>query len=270
MPASTVSISTQHHGTGQASTVTPASTGGESYSHRQSTDRASTAIPTSTTGRSSHFSGFDSDQASSHLSSTEVASVATPSSTTDRPRSSSLRSRFEGDQSHRPLEIIRRDTKLANRAPHLRKKHHVGSDTVDILDTVGGGYHHEGPFDATLLARNTAFASSPLAAVRNTNSEALKATPREMVNDSIRAHRPLDGVAMVPPGVPDRNGQIYQYEETNLMVEGGGDYKRWPGVVDFPTTYVKSATNNVLEISPFRHQRQRRTLVFARKSSQGK
>lgn len=231
LPASAIDSPTQRHGTRQTSTITPASTGGQSYSHRQSTDRASTAIPTSTTGHSSRFSGFDSDLASSQRSSTVVASAATPSSNTGRPRSSSLHSRFEGDRSHRPLEIIKRETKLANRAPHLRKKHHVGSDTIDILDAVGGGYHHEGPFDATLLARNTAFASSPIAAVRDTNLEALKATPREMVNDSIQTHRPLDGVAMVPPGVPDRMGQMFHYEETNLMVEDGGDYKRWPGVV---------------------------------------
>lgn len=231
LPASAVGSPTQHHSTGPALTVTPTSTGGQSYSHRQSTDRASTAIPTSTTGHSSRFSGSDSDQPFSQCSNTKLGSEPTPSSTTGRPRSRSLHSRFEGDQSLRPLDIIKRDTKLANRAPHLRKRHHVGPDTIDILDTVGGGYHHEGPFDATLLARNTAFASSPIAAVRDTNLQALKATPREMVHDSIRAHRPLDGVAMIPPGVPDWNGRMYQYEETNLMVENGGDYKRWPGVV---------------------------------------
>lgn len=149
---------------------------------------------------------------------------------TERPRTSSLRSRFEGDQSHRPLDIIKRDTKLANRAPHLRKKHHVGSDTIDILDSVGGGYHHEGPFDATLLARNTVPANSPIEAVRSTNIETLKATPREMIRDSIESHRPLDGVASVPPGVPDRNGRIYQYEETNERWH----HNRWPGVVNLP------------------------------------
>ena len=231
LPSSAVGSATPRHDTGQASTVTPATTGGQSCSNRQSIDRASTAIPTSTTGHSSRFSVLDSDQLFSPRSSTEVGSTANPSSTTDRPRRSFLLSRSEGDQSHRPLEIIRRDTKLANRAPHLRRKHHVGSDTIDSLDSVGGGYHHEGPFDATLLARNTAFASSPIAAVQDTNSETLKATPQEMVYDSIRTHRPLDGVAMFPPGVPGRDGKTYQYEETNLMVENGGDYKRWPGVV---------------------------------------
>lgn len=94
---------------------------------------------------------------------------------------------------------------------------------------MGGGYHHEGPFDATLLARNTAVKSSPVAAVHDTNMKALKATPREMIQDSIRSHRPLDGVALVPPGVLDFNGQRYDYEEKNIITEA--DYKRWPGVV---------------------------------------
>lgn len=77
--------------------------------------------------------------------------------------------------------------------------------------------------------------SSPVAAVRESNIEALKATPREMIYDSLRAHRPLDGVALVPPGVPDRNGQVYDYEEKNLIIEG--DYKRWPGVVRFTSNF---------------------------------
>lgn len=82
--------------------------------------------------------------------------------------------------------------------------------------------------------------SSPVAAVRESNIAALKATPREMIHDSLRAHRPLDGVALVPPGVSDRNGQVYDYEEKNLIIEG--DYKRWPGIVrltlGFPTTTI--------------------------------
>lgn len=167
------------------------------------------------------------DQHSSQRSSSEI-----PTSSTGRRRNSSLLSRFDGDESHRPLDIIKRDTKLAHRAPHLRKKHHIGSDTIDNLDVVGGGYHHEGPYDATLLAKNTSSKSSPLEAVRDTNIEALKATPREMIQDSIQKHRPLDGVAIVPPGIADRYGRTYHYEEgTDMMIENGGDYKRWAGVV---------------------------------------
>lgn len=207
-------------------------------SNRLSTDRASTAIPTSPTGQSSRFSDAGSSGSRSQRHSVAQASSAIPTSIPSRRRNNSLLSRFEGDQSHRPLEIIKRDTRLANRAPHLRKKHHVGPDTIDSLDTVGGAYHHEGPFDATLLARNFAVDSSPVAAVRESNIEALKATPREMIHDSLRAHRPLDGVALVPPGVPDRNGQVYDYEEKNLIIEG--DYKRWPGIVRFYRVFLIS------------------------------
>jgi hypothetical protein len=41
-------------------------------------------------------------------------------------RGGSLISRFPGDQSHRPLDMLKHDAKLANRAPHLRKKHLLG------------------------------------------------------------------------------------------------------------------------------------------------
>ncbi|KAI4122289.1 MAG: hypothetical protein LQ347_006554 [Umbilicaria vellea] len=159
-----------------------------------------------------------------------------PTSTTGRARTSSLSSRYPGDKSHRPLDVIKRETKLADRAPHLRKKHMIGPDTIDKLDRTGGSYHHDGPYDATLLARNTSIPSSPLEAVAVSNREALKATPRENIIDSIQKHRPLDGVAMKPPGIPDREGRVYNYEEgTDLMIEEGGNYKRWPGVSPIQT-----------------------------------
>lgn len=148
-----------------------------------------------------------------------------------RRRGSSLTSRFPGDQSHHPLDMLKQDAKLAHRAPHLRKRHLPGPDTIDSLDTIGGAYHHEGPFDATLLARNT-HPFSPVQAVSASNMEALKATPHEKIKDSLERHRPLDGVAVVPPGMSDRSGRIYNYEEgADLMIEDGGNYKRWPGVV---------------------------------------
>lgn len=135
--------------------------------------------------------------------------------------------RYEGD---RPLDIIRKETKIANRAPHLRKKNLVGPDSIDSLDTVGGTYHHDGPFDAVLLARNKSVVNSPVDAVRASNAEALKATPEEKIKDSLLKHRPLDGVASVPPGTLGRDGRVYDYEEGyNMMLDG--DYKRWPGVV---------------------------------------
>ncbi len=127
------------------------------------------------------------------------------------------------------------DAKSANRAPHLRKSHQVLPDTIDSLSTVGSGpYHHGGPYDAALFARNTSEKSSPLRALGHTNQEALKATPREKIIDSVRGHRPLDGVAAYAPGEADRNGHVYEYEQgDNMMISGnpsGGAYKRWEGV----------------------------------------
>lgn len=141
--------------------------------------------------------------------------------------------RYPGDKSHRPLDVLSREAKAAHRAPHLRKKHQVRPDIIDNLDNVGGArYHHEGPFDVAYLARNTSYESSPLQALQASNQEALKATPREKIIDSVEKHRPLDGVAITPPGMRDRMGNLYQYEEgPNLMIENGGNYKRWPGVV---------------------------------------
>ncbi|KAL9117794.1 MAG: hypothetical protein Q9187_005664 [Circinaria calcarea] len=174
---------------------------------RRSLDQASTVVPTSTT------------------SSTPVSGLQ---------RGNSLTSRFAGDTSHRPLDMIKREAKIANRAPHLRKKHIIGPDSIDSLDTVGGKYHHDGPFDATLLARNISLVNSPVEAVRSTTEETLKATPKEKIKDSIERHRPLDGVAVVPPGMTDLSGRTYNYEEgADLMVEDG-NYKRWPGVHYLP------------------------------------
>ncbi|KAF1818926.1 uncharacterized protein K489DRAFT_326629 [Dissoconium aciculare CBS 342.82] len=148
-------------------------------------------------------------------------------------RTSSLSARYPGDDSHKPLDIIRRDSQRAHRAPHLKKRHIPGADIIDRLDPAIGGraYHHEGPYDAALLARNTSFESSPVAALETTNAEALKATPAENIKDAVERHMPLDGVAIVPPGVPDRFGRTYEYEEgADLLRENGGDgpgYKRW-------------------------------------------
>ena len=166
--------------------------------------------------------------------SAERPSIEVPTSNiSGRSRATSLSSRYIGDDSHRPLDIIKKENKAANRAPHLRKKHLVGPDTIDRLDTIGGIQHHDGPYDATYLARNTSFSNSPIEAVSGTNEETLKATPREKVLDSVTKHRPLDGVATVPSGTTDRSGNTLHYEEgSDLMVEAG--YKRWDGVVLTP------------------------------------
>ena len=129
--------------------------------------------------------------------------------------------------------MIRRDSKKAHRSPHLRKKQHIGVDSIDQLDSVGPSlYHHSSAYDAASLARNRNPRDGPVWAVSGTNREALRATPREKVMDSLKGHRPLDGVAMTPPGLPDSNGKVLNYQEgTDMMIEQGGNYKRWPGVV---------------------------------------
>lgn len=118
---------------------------------------------------------------------------------------------------------------------------------------MGGAYHHEGPFDATLLAKNLSYKSSPVEAVRRTNLEALKATPREKIQDSVERHRPLDGVARVPPGMADENGRVYNYREgADLMIEDGGNYKRWPGVVRCRGTPFRPPLSRTKSLTPIK------------------
>jgi len=144
--------------------------------------------------------------------------------------------------SHRPLEQLRKEAKAANRSPHLRKKHIPGADTIDFLDKSipGSFFHHEGPYDATLLARNTNPKSSPVEAVRRSNAEALRATPREHIRDALDRHVPLQGTAIIPPGMSGIDGKPLHYEEgADLMREEdapGGAYKRWAGVVSILTS----------------------------------
>lgn len=162
----------------------------------------------------------------------------TSSPTGRRRRGSSLGERFPGDTSHRPLDTLAKEKYVADRSRHATRKHHIQPDTIDNLDLSGGGaYHHGGPYDATLFARNNSTVS-PIAALADSNAEALKATPKEKIIDSVRGHRPLDGVATYAPGNTDRLGNTYNYEEgDNMMIEGGpegGAYKRWPGVQYLP------------------------------------
>jgi Pal1 cell morphology protein len=147
-------------------------------------------------------------------------------------RGNSLSERFPGDRSHEPLKMIERDALRAQRAPHLRKKHLPRTDLIDSLDVVGmgGPYHHGGPYDAALFAVNNNPRVSPLEAVKDSNEAAIRATPHAKVVDSLRKHRPLEGVSSVPSGERDIDGNVMEYEEgTDLMVEGG--YKRWANLV---------------------------------------
>ncbi|KAL6702042.1 hypothetical protein J3F84DRAFT_356550 [Trichoderma pleuroticola] len=145
-------------------------------------------------------------------------------------RTQSLGERFPGDMSHRPLDIIINDTRAADR----RRRHRPRvseTDIIDALDTIGGMYHHGGPYDATLRSRNLDPRTSPVAAVQESNMAALRATPREYVMDSLRHHVPLQGTSTIPSGDYDYRGSRMSYEEgADLMREPdapGGPYKRW-------------------------------------------
>jgi len=145
--------------------------------------------------------------------------------TFQRSRGNSLTERYPGDKSHSPLAMLKEDhAKAAAHKSHHRKRL-SDVDQIDALDSVpGGGYHHEGPFDATLASRNMNVMTSPVAAVAESNAAALNATPVEKVRDALERHMPLDGVASVPPGERDGLGRSYDYRETNVMTEDGGDY----------------------------------------------
>lgn len=183
-----------------------------------------------------------------------VAAMSQPRKEPDVPRETfsglhragSLSARFPGDMSHRPLEVIKKEHRQADRLPqpHSSRRHHRApkqpSDTIDSLDVsgpVGGIYHHDGPYDATMAARNTNKHYSPLSALQDSNMEALKATPREYIQDSLQKHVPLQGTAAIPPGMRDMSGRTMAYEEgADLMREPdapGGAYKRYDFIVSF-------------------------------------
>ncbi|KAL6904847.1 hypothetical protein GGI43DRAFT_381244 [Trichoderma evansii] len=145
-------------------------------------------------------------------------------------RSRSLYERFPGDLSPRPLDMIRNDARAAER-PLRHRKRVSDVDMIDALDTIGGTYHHGGPYDATLISRNLNKKYSPVAAVQDSNMETLRATPREYIIDSLERHLPLQGTATVPSGGMDLSGSRMSYEEgPDLMREPdapGGPFKRW-------------------------------------------
>ncbi len=151
--------------------------------------------------------------------------------------------------SHRPLATLARAHRAADRAPHLHNhRRQQPSDTIDSLDisgpVPGATYHHGGPFDATLKERNTNKKYAPVEALKDSNIEALKATPPEFLRDALERHHPLQGTAMIPPGMRDMDGRSMHYEEgADLMREKdapGGPYKRWDHVVSAYTQFSSS------------------------------
>jgi len=115
----------------------------------------------------------------------------------------------------------------------------VGADSIDKLDPTINKvpYHHEGPYDAASFARNQDRQTAPIAALAESNREALKAVAPENIKDSLDKHKPLDGFAYVPPGETDQLGHTYNYQEGENELLGyngrpdGGEYKRYNGVV---------------------------------------
>jgi hypothetical protein len=131
----------------------------------------------------------------------------------------------------RPLDQIKRETRAADHAPHLKRNYMARPDTIDSLDNVMGVYHHDGPFDAALAARNANKKYAPIEAVKDSNTAALRATPREYVQDSLEKHVPLQGTSTVPPGEVDFSGRRMSYEEGADVMRDldapGGPYKRY-------------------------------------------
>ncbi|KAH7123681.1 hypothetical protein B0J11DRAFT_529632 [Dendryphion nanum] len=241
------SVNIRHQHTGSSVETNPfrhsrgssISKGPSTTSHRQVTPNSKydyPSPPNSASPRRSQFSNHRADafgsmnQSRPRRSSQPSSFDAPPSKDGGLTRGGSLRERYPGDMSHRPLDSVRKETKTAHRAHHLRKKNFTGADTIDRLDRTGMTYHHEGPYDAANISRNLDWKHSPVAAVKDSNEEALRATPRENIVDAVNKHRPLEGVANIPPGMPDRLGRVLDYEEgADLQREPGGDYRRWPG-----------------------------------------
>ncbi|KAN0072215.1 hypothetical protein V8E54_009944 [Elaphomyces granulatus] len=116
--------------------------------------------------------------------------------------------------------------------PTAARRFRVRPDIIDRLDDVSAlQYHHEGPYDAACADRNNRNQSSPVAALRDSNAEILKATPLYKIDDCLHRHHPLDGVAFYPPGVTDPEGNTYQYSEgSNMMTEPDMTFTRDPGM----------------------------------------
>lgn len=135
----------------------------------------------------------------------------------------------------------------AHRRPKPKK---YVADTIDRLDTspFGGPYHHGGPYDATMKSFNLNSKFSPVAAVKEGNKAAWKATPREAKLDALLKGRPLDGTATVPPGERALNGELMDYEYSTDMLRdphaGGGAYKQWPGVVSLVSNPFSRPAHN--------------------------
>lgn len=118
---------------------------------------------------------------------------------------------------------------------HQHKPHPSRELPPDIIDLMDDSVppslvrHHSGPFDAVTRSAYLPPKQSPLAALKHSTEETLKATPEISIRDSLNKHVPLQNTAVVPPGehvpggLPD---ETLDYKEENLI----GDIGRWQGI----------------------------------------
>lgn len=200
------------------------------YNHQHSRDRRSSY---STLGSNNPYARYMSPAPSGYSHSKRSLSETFPSVPTV-PMDSLWRS---GSPEYQPVYPRHQRESSAPRRRrsqqrYSRNSHLVNPDIIDELDDVTSySYHHEGPYDAVCPERNRVSHHSPLEAVRESNEEALRATPRDKIVDCLHSHRPLDGTAYFPPGTTDRDGQTYEYEEGSNMMDEYGLFMRLPGQV---------------------------------------
>jgi hypothetical protein len=121
------------------------------------------------------------------------------------------KSESAGAKERSVVQEVKRANRRADRDPLLRP---IPSDQIDRLDTSTGSrsFHHGGPFDAALLARQVP-GKAPVDALQESITEALHAVPKTNIQDSLLFQRPLDGFGMIPPGMHAPNGQLMDYHE---------------------------------------------------------
>ncbi|ORY80395.1 hypothetical protein BCR37DRAFT_393758 [Protomyces lactucae-debilis] len=121
----------------------------------------------------------------------------------------------------RPLDQVKSHQRHARKTSKMSGN--IPLDDIDQLDVTGLlGYHHEGPFDATLAARQVP-GYAPLDAVQYGNNLAMRATGQSKMDEVMRGHIPLDGVASVAPGERDSTGELLDYEDENVERGEGMD-----------------------------------------------
>ncbi|KAJ5348043.1 uncharacterized protein N7506_001296 [Penicillium brevicompactum] len=180
---------------------------------------------------------------------------------------------YSGTPEHYPVEPRCRHPSAPRRrrTTHRSSRHSqlVQPDIIDQLDNVTAfSYHHEGPYDAARPERNRISQYSPLEAVRESNAEALRATPQHKIADALNSHRPLDGVAFYPPGTTDRNGQEYSYEEgSNMMNDFSGNFMRLPGTKFTDEDFKNDPFYNRPPVNPFSQIRKSITMRFKKRRS---